>query len=129
QHESAFSVLGGGGIEPRQCALRIFRAARILAAGAAREERLAHGKSSGVTEASERKSRTRRACRGDDALLSGAQLATFDVGALHRIPLRVEPPGRWAFPGRGRCLRGAGFRNNGRPVCKTLWRTAQPFVG
>src|SRR2546430_13632881 len=43
QHESAFSVLGGCGIEPGQCALRIFRAAGIVAAGAARQERLAHG--------------------------------------------------------------------------------------
>src|SRR5204863_9473938 len=56
-------------------------------------------------------------------------LASCDVGALQRVPLRMEPPGRWPFSCRCRCLRGGGFRDACRSVCETIWRTAQPFVG
>src|SRR5216684_6311569 len=72
KHEFTFSVLGRGSAEFWQCALRLFRAARITAAGTARQIRLAHGKSPGGAPAAELAYGTRGTFRGHYAVLPGS---------------------------------------------------------
>src|SRR5206468_12376304 len=90
--------------------------------------RLAHGPPLWLVRAAPLASRTHGSLRGGHALLPGAQLAAVDVGVVHRVSLCVEPERRWEFFGACGGVPCNYFRGAGRPVCETLWRTAQRSV-
>src|SRR6266853_2258590 len=128
EHEFAFSFLGRSGAEPWQRAVRLFRVARISATGAARQVSLAHGESDGGAYTVAIPCGACGTFGGSHTLLPRTQLASFYVGPLYRVSLRMEPPRRWPFARRGGRLRCACVGRAGRSLCEALWRAAKPVV-
>src|ERR1700731_2482943 len=89
QQEPAFSFLGRRRSESGECTLRVLCFAGIAAARGPREIRLAHGQSPGGPQAVAFACATCGTFVGGHSVLPGAQLASVDVGVLHRVSLCV----------------------------------------